>query len=128
MATIIYDTYQTDGSANAISLNGVVGFAQLGATSITIDGVPKVVATADANGIYKNNFDIILDTNSALSGKLLEVTSKITILNTPAGSSLILTLSGGGADKEYDLNNPATGVAKGDVIEYYASIAFLQPQ
>lgn len=125
MATTIYDTYQTDGSTNTISLNGVVGFAQLGATSVTIDGVPKVVATADSNGIYRNNFAINLDTNSDLAGKLLEVISKITILNSPSNSSLLLTLSGAASDKEYDLNNPSTGVSRGDVIDYFASITFL---
>jgi len=125
MATTIYDTYQTNGSADIISLSGVVGFAQLGATSVTIDGVPKVVATADANGIYKNNFEVNLGSNTVLAGKLLEVNAIITILNIPATSSLTLTLSGSDADKTYDLDNPSTGVNKGDVIDYLASITFL---
>jgi hypothetical protein len=125
MATTIYDTYQTNGSANIISLSGVVGFAQLGATSVTIDGVPKVVATADANGIYKNNFEVNLGSNTDLAGKLIEVNAMITILNIPATSSLTLTLSGSDTDKTYDLDNPSTGVNKGDVIDYLASITFL---
>jgi hypothetical protein len=125
MATTIYETYQTDGSANTVSLNGVVGFAQPGATSVTIDSVPKVVSTADDNGIYKNNFDINLGANSDLKGKLLEVTAKITIFNSPASSSLTLQLSGGGTLQGYQLVNPAAGVSAGDVIEYYASITFL---
>ena len=124
MATTIYGTYQTDGSANPISLNVEVGFAQLGATSVTIDGVPKVESGADSNGIYRENFNINLGPNSALKGKLLEVTSKVNILKLPANSSLTINIAGT-APQGYGMDNPSTGVGVGDVIEYYASITFL---
>jgi hypothetical protein len=124
MATTIYGTYQTDGSANPISLSVLVGFAQLGATSITIDGVPKVESTADSNGIYRENLNISLGSNSDLKGKCLEITSKVNILKTPANSSLTINLAGT-APQGYNMDNPSTGVGVGDVVEYYASITFL---
>jgi hypothetical protein len=124
MATTIYGTYQTDGSANPISLGVQVGFAQLGATSVTLDGVPKVESGADSNGIYREDLNISLGSNSDLKGKCLEITSKVDILKIPANSSLTINLAGT-APQAYDLDNPSTGVGVGDVIDYYASITFL---
>jgi hypothetical protein len=124
MATTIYGTYQTDGTANPISLIVQVGFAQLGATSVTIDGVPKVESGADSNGIYRENFNISLGANSEMQGKVLEITSKVNILKSPANSSLSINLAGT-TPQGYDMDNPSTDVGVGDVIEYYASITFL---
>jgi hypothetical protein len=124
MATTIYGTYQTDGTANPISLGVQIGYAQLAATSVTIDGVPKVESGADSNGIYRENFNISLGANSDMQGKVLEITAKVNILKSPVNSSLTINLSGT-APQGYNMDNPSTGVSVGDVIEYYASITFL---
>lgn len=124
MPTSIFDTYQTDGSANQIFLNIQIGFAQLGSTAVSVDGVPIVITPpADAAGNYRNDFTIPLDTNAALAGRVLQIISNVNIIQPPGNSSVAINLSGGTAPQQYLLDS--TGAAVGDVVNYFASITFL---
>jgi len=125
MATNLFDSYQTDGSANQVHLSLSVGFAQLGSTAVTIGTIALIVTPpADANGNYKGDFTIPLGTNAALAGQTLQIETDVDILMAPAESSVQIQLTGGSADQEYDLDNPAAGVSVGDEIDFTAVINF----
>ncbi len=126
MATNLFDSYTTDGSANQIILTVHVGNGQLGATSVMIGTTPVVfIPPAGADGLYRGNFTIPLGTNTFLVGKTLQLETDVAILMAPTESSVRLLLTGGVADRQYDLNNPAAGVAIGDEIDYTAVINFI---
>ena len=125
MSTKLFDNYQTDGSANIISLEVKIGFAQLGSTSISLNGVQLITPAADPNGNYKGSFKIDLGTNAALSGKLLTIISGIEILQQPGASSLTLTLKGAKSGPHQYILQSAPGAATGFVVNYFALISFI---
>jgi hypothetical protein len=124
MPTTIFDTYATNGSAAEITLSVQIGFAQLGSTSVLIDNDQVIVPPADHNGNYRGNFSIPIGTNASLANSLLQTITNVAILMLPGQSSVILTLTGGTAPQSYVMDNPAAGVAVGDVINFSANISF----
>lgn len=126
MPTTIFDTYATNESATEITLSVQIGFAQLGSTSVLIDTDQIIVPPADANGNYRGNFSIPIGTNASLGSVngLLQMTTNVDILMLPGQSSVTLTLTGGAAPQTFVMNNPAAGVAVGDVINFSANITF----
>ncbi len=125
MSTKLFDSYKTDGSANVVSLRVKIGNAQLGVSSVTIDGNPLIVTPpADAYGNYRGDFTITLDTNTGINGKTLVINSNIQLVKTPTASSINIELSGGAGPHAYSLTS-AAGAAAGSVVNYYASISFI---
>ena len=125
MSTKLSDTYQTDGSNNQISLSVKIGYAQIGVSSVTIDGNQlSITPPADINGNYRGDFIIPLGTNSTLKGKILVINSNVQLVQVPTASSIGIDLTGGTGPHAYSLQS-AAGAAAGSVVNYYSSVAFI---
>jgi hypothetical protein len=122
MATNLNDSYTVDGTGNQITLKVTVGQGQTGSISVSVDGNPVIKAGADVNGNYTDECEFTIGTNQALNGSVLTIPISVTrIQDNIAKTSVSISLSGGPQPSNYaDLT--ANAAAKGNVINYMATI------
>lgn len=105
MATILLDSYRLKNGKGVVSLSITIGYAQLGATSVSLNGQPFLKPAVsqngkpvlpDKDGNYPGSFALELDENQNLVGKQLSVVASVSrIQPDKEWTSLTVALSGG---------------------------------
>src|ERR1043165_176912 len=128
--THLHDSYNLkSGSQDNVTLTVTIGFAQLGATTINLDGVSVCNTATDQQGnsiqpgakcVYPKSFSLIVGQNYSLAGKQLVIISNVERIfdDGQAGadqSSVDISLSGGQQDKVYPTLS-GTISSKGDFL------------
>jgi len=134
MAATLIEDYQLGSASNfPIELTITIGFAQLGSTSLSIDGKPitgkaqslagvDILPTPNAN--YPGSFKVRIGKNSELAGKQLAIISSVARIQANEDrSSLTVSLKGGAASQTFQPLEESIP-KKGDWIDYVAVITF----
>ena len=122
--TSFNDTYQLNDSVNLVILHVTIGYAQIGATGVSVNGIRVSMPPTAVYGTYTNSFDLVLGTNHDLANALLKVSAAVErIQPAETRTSILISLSGGVVPCTFPLLS-ANANSVGDVIDYLGLITF----
>jgi hypothetical protein len=131
--TNLFEDYELKtGDTDNITLKVTIGYAQLGATTISVGG-KRIKKTAkdefnndflpDANGVYPKSFSVVIGTSGKLRNKQLVVISNVErIQDNEDRTSVDFLLTGGRSDSDNRTLTEKIAV-KGEWLTYVAVIS-----